>query len=51
MGNCSCTKESIVYFSHAALLDFSPRTEALQVRWVGIFNKTGGLTNQIAWRP
>ena len=48
--NRSCTEETILYFSHAALLDLSPRAEALQVRWVGLF-ETGSFANQITRRP
>jgi hypothetical protein len=48
--NRSCAEESIVDFSLAALLDFSPRTEALQVWWVRLF-ETGSFANQIARRP
>jgi hypothetical protein len=48
--NRSCAEESIVDFSLAPLLDFSPRTEALQVWWIRLF-ETGGFANQIARRP
>jgi hypothetical protein len=47
--NRSCADESIVYFSHAALADFLPRTEAVQIWWVGVL-ETGGFPNQIARR-
>jgi len=45
----SCAEESIVDFSHAALLDFPPRSEALQVWWVRLF-ETRSFANQIARR-
>jgi len=47
--NRSCAEESILDFSHAALFEFSPRTEALQVWWVRLF-ETGRFANQIARR-
>jgi hypothetical protein len=48
--NRSGTEETILYFSHPALLDLSPRTEALQIWRVGLF-ETGSFANQIARRP
>ena len=46
----SCADESVLYFGHAALLDFLPRTEALQIWWVGIV-ETRGFANQITRGP
>jgi hypothetical protein len=45
--NRTCAEESVLYFSDAALLDFPPRTQALQVWWVGLF-ETERFANQIA---
>jgi hypothetical protein len=48
--NGSGADESVLYFGHAALFDLLPRTETLQIWWVGMV-EPGGFANQIARRP